>query len=107
MWLARGINGLLGLGLLGSAAAGGLVAVSFGWALGPVATVSGLLGVIWALSFFHGTIPAREVPEELVRRVREAVEDFTTSGGGQLARCQREHLLVQRQAANGLSFFVG
>ena len=81
MWLARGLNGLLGLGLIGSAAAGGLVAWSFAWALGPIATVSGLLGMIWALSFFHGSIPAREVPEELVRRVREAAEDVSTVVG--------------------------
>jgi Zn-dependent protease with chaperone function len=81
VWLARGINALLGLGLMGSAAAGGLVAGSFGWLLGAVATVSGLLGVIWALSFFHATIPAREVPEELVRRVRDAAEDVSAAVG--------------------------
>jgi Zn-dependent protease with chaperone function len=43
--------------------------------------VSALLGVIWALSFFHGTIPAQKVPEELVRRVREAAEDVSAVAG--------------------------
>jgi Zn-dependent protease with chaperone function len=81
LWLARGINGLLGLGLMGSAAAAALVAVNFGWTLGPVAAMSALLGVLWALSFFHGTIPAREVPEELVRRVKEAAKDVSTAVG--------------------------
>jgi Zn-dependent protease with chaperone function len=91
----RGMNALVGVGMIGSASAAVLVVAHLGWAVAPVGLVAALMGVVWGLSFLHAAIPARGVSVALVQRAQAAAHEVSSG-----AQIEPPRVAVSSRAVN-------